>query len=232
MKSITIDDDIYNKMRKLAREKNTTLVTVLRAEMPAIIDKMKTTEYAQLKTKSKAAPPPPEEPKELALPRQTLMNMVYTLVELDPDAPENQAQLEATLAALGKKVENYCIADSLADSQIEAIKKEIDYLRYQVSRFELAQERMRTYAMAAMKTLGVEKIQGEYGYRMSIQKSEAVDVYDSTLLPDWALNKEIKITANKTAIREALKSKEKVEGAKMKESEYVRFDRKRNLASN
>jgi hypothetical protein len=151
------------------------------------------------------------------------VNLCLDLIELDPDAQENQEIIKEKLGSLSTKVDSYIAVDDFADSQIQMLKKHQDHISKQISRFESLQKALRNRAEYALRTMGVKSLKSDLGHSMRLQNYSSVEITKSENLPDWAVNTIISKTPNKTKIKEALKSGEKVEGAILVNKESVVF---------
>lgn len=160
--------------------------------------------------------------------RKSLVALTMDLIELDPDAPENELVIKESFDKLQGKVDSFYIVDSFSDSQIDLLKAEVEHLKGQIKKFERIKERLRDSAYFALKTLGEKKLTSKTGHHISLKTSESVEVTDISLLPDWAVRKTIEMQANKTMIKEALKEGEKLDGAILVTKEYAAISRPRS----
>jgi hypothetical protein len=146
---------------------------------------------------------------------RSLINLAMDLIELDPTAPENKETIEGALSALGQKVEAYVAVDKFADSQIEMLKKEVEFLQAQVKKYEKLQDKLRERADMVMKQLGVRSLKGPNGHKFAYHPSWSVEIEDESLLPKWAYEDRTTRHVKKTQIKEAIKSGQEINGAKL-----------------
>jgi hypothetical protein len=226
MKVLAVEESVYNKIKNLARERQTSLSEIMRQEMPAFVEGLDKKEFRKMKYSKKEMPKveaPATIEAGMVLENRSLINLCLDLVELDMDAPENKDFVENTMKQLGTKVDNYINLHSFADSQVDRIKNEVKHLMKQVAAFERIQTALKDRALYALKTMDVKKIKSESGHEMVIRTADSVQITSEQLLPSWAINTVTTTTPNKLKIREALKEGEKIEGAFLVTKEYVAF---------
>lgn len=99
----------------------------------------------------------------------------------------------------------------------EAIKTEIERLTNIKKTIETRVENFKEYVKLNMQDLGLEKIQTELG-TMSISKNPAsIEIYDETLIDDEFKKEKITVSIDKTAIKNAIKNGQNVQGARLVE---------------
>jgi hypothetical protein len=155
--------------------------------------------------------------------QRSLINLCLDLVELDPTEQENQDFIAKRLNQLGEKVDGYVAMDKFADQQIDNLKLEAERIHAMIKRFEAVQDGLRDRAMVALQTLGKRELKSDSGHKMSIRKTEIIDVKDASTLPDWAVKVTVTRAADKTALKAALKDGDKIYGVSLIEREYVVF---------
>jgi hypothetical protein len=134
--------------------------------------------------------------------------------ELTPELEEllviNQEQLQA-------KAGNYAkvIANIQGDS--DAIDAEIKRLKAMKESKDRAVTRLKDAVKNAMMVSGIEKIESPL-FKLSLRRSEAVEVEVPEALPiDWQVKK-VTITADKVAIKQAIKEGYAITGARIIEN--------------
>jgi hypothetical protein len=134
--------------------------------------------------------------------------------ELTPELEEllviNQEQLQA-------KAGNYAkvIANIQGDS--DAIDAEIKRLKAMKETKDRAVTRLKDAVKNAMMVSGIEKIESPL-FKLSLRRSEAVEVEVPEALPiDWQVKK-VTITADKVAIKQAIKEGYAITGARIIEN--------------
>lgn len=152
---------------------------------------------------------------------RSLINLCLDLVELDETAPENKDIIQKRLNELGTKVDSYYHLDQFAQSQIDMLKKQIDWLQSQVKKYQNLQDSLYDRALYALTTMGKREIVSPSGHKMTIRQSESVQVNDLLSLPDWAITIKTDRVANKSALKEAMKVGQKIDGANLVKKDYV-----------
>ena len=134
--------------------------------------------------------------------------------ELTPELEEllviNQEQLQA-------KAGNYAkvIANIQGDS--DAIDAEIKRLKAMKESKDRAVTRLKDAVKNAMMVSGIDKIESPL-FKLSLRRSEAVEVEVPEALPiDWQVKK-VTITADKVAIKQAIKEGYAITGARIIEN--------------
>lgn len=126
--------------------------------------------------------------------------------------PELEQALIINEAQLQEKATNYGYVIKNFEYEVDAIDNEIKRLKELKERREKAIDRMKQSVTNAMQLYGIEKVESSF-LKLSFRKSESVEVInDAQLLPEFTTTK-VTTTPNKTAIKEAIKRGEVVEGA-------------------
>lgn len=128
--------------------------------------------------------------------------------------PELEEQLAANGEDFRDKIENYLKAVRNYEADAEAFKAEAASFTAKAKRAATTVERLKQTVTAAMQLRGMDK--ERFGnFTASLRRSERVTVDDDLIqqLPDKY--KRVKYEADKTALKEALKSGEEVEGAQL-----------------
>lgn len=128
--------------------------------------------------------------------------------------PELQEQLAANGEDFRDKIENYLKAVKNYEADAEAYKAEAASFFAKAKQAAAIVERLKQTVTAAMQLRGMEK--ERFGnFIASLRRSERVTVDDNLIqqLPDKY--KRIKYEADKTALKEALKAGEQVDGAQL-----------------
>ena len=134
--------------------------------------------------------------------------------ELTPELEEaliiNQDQLQAKAVNYAKVIANYQAESDAIDQEIKRLKamkesrdKKIDWLKESVKK--------------AMLVSGIEKVESPL-FKLSVRRSEAVEVDVVEALPSAFQNVKNVVTADKVAIKEAIKRGEFVMGARIIEN--------------
>ena len=130
--------------------------------------------------------------------------------ELEEALIINQDQLQAKAVNYAKVIANYQAESDAIDQEIKRLKamkdsrdKKIDWLKESVKK--------------AMLLSGIEKVDSPL-FKLSVRRSEAVEVDLVEALPNAFLNVKNVVTADKVAIKEAIKRGENVIGARLIEN--------------
>ena len=128
--------------------------------------------------------------------------------------PELEEQLAANGEDFREKIENYLMAVRNYAADVEAFKAEAVAFSAKAKRAAATVDRLKQTVTAAMQLRGMDK--ERFGnFTASLRRSERVTVDDDLIqqLPDKF--KRVKYEADKTALKEALKAGEEVEGAQL-----------------
>lgn len=126
--------------------------------------------------------------------------------------PELQEALEINQQQLQEKAANYCVVIRNLESESEIIANEIKRLQELKKVRENAANRLKETISKAMELYEVEKIETPLT-KLSFRKSESVEITDLELIPHEY--QKVKVEADKTAIKAAIKSGANVPGAKL-----------------
>lgn len=106
------------------------------------------------------------------------------------------------------------------DDEIDLYDREIKRLTERKQALKNAQERVKNNLKSAMEEFGIVEIKGQT-LKISFRKSESVEVDNVDLLDDKF--KRVKVEADKTAIKQAIKSGEQVNGARLVENNNLQI---------
>jgi len=134
--------------------------------------------------------------------------------ELTPELEEaliiNQDQLQAKAVNYAKVIANY-------QAESDAIDQEIKRLKAMKDSREKKIEWLKESVKKAMLVSGIEKVESPL-FKVSIRRSEVVEVDLVEALPNAFQNVKNVVTADKVAIKEAIKRGENVIGARLVEN--------------
>jgi uncharacterized coiled-coil DUF342 family protein len=139
------------------------------------------------------------------------------LLETEELTPELEAALVINQQELQIKAGNYAKVIANIQSDADAIDNEIKRLKAMKESKERAIDRLKSAVKNAMLVSNIEKIESPL-FKLSIRKSEAVEVDIVEALPNAFLNVKNVVTADKVAIKEAIKRGENVTGARLIEN--------------
>jgi hypothetical protein len=139
------------------------------------------------------------------------------LLETDELTPELEHALVINQDQLQSKAGNYAkvIANIQCDS--DAIDTEIRRLKAMKETKDRSINRLKEALRYAMLVSGIEKIESSL-FKISLRRSEAVEVDVIEALPNAFVNIKNVVTADKMAIKEAIKRGETVMGARIIEN--------------
>lgn len=134
--------------------------------------------------------------------------------ELTPELEEaliiNQDQLQAKAVNYAKVIANY-------QAESDAIDQEIKRLKAMKESREKKIEWLKESVKKAMLVSGIEKVESPL-FKLSVRRSEAVEVDLVEALPNAFQNVKNVVTADKVAIKEAIKRGENITGARLVEN--------------
>ena len=134
--------------------------------------------------------------------------------ELTPELEQaliiNQDQLQAKAVNYAKVIANY-------QAESDAIDQEIKRLKAMKDSREKKIEWLKESVKKAMLVSGIEKVESPL-FKLAVRRSEAVEVDLVEALPNVFQNVKNVVTADKVAIKEAIKRGENVTGARLVEN--------------
>ena len=140
-----------------------------------------------------------------------------SLLETEELTPELESALVINQEQLQVKAGNYAKVIANIQSDADAIDNEIKRLKAMKESKERAIDRLKSAVKNAMLVSNIEKIESPL-FKLSIRKSEAVEVDIVEALPGAFINVKNVVTADKVAIKEAIKRGEYVIGARLIEN--------------
>lgn len=140
-----------------------------------------------------------------------------SLLETEELTPELEQALVINQEQLQAKAGNYAKVIANIQSDADAIDNEIKRLKAMKESKERAIDRLKSAVKNAMMVSNIEKIESPL-FKLSIRKSEAVEVDIVEALPKTFQNVKNVVTADKVAIKEAIKRGEYVIGARLIEN--------------
>ena len=130
--------------------------------------------------------------------------------ELEEALIINQDQLQAKAVNYAKVIANF-------QAESDAIDQEIKRLKAMKESREKKIEWLKESVKKAMLVSGIEKVESPL-FKLSVRRSEAVEVDVVEALPSAFQNVKNVVTADKVAIKEAIKRGENVFGARLVEN--------------
>ena len=147
---------------------------------------------------------------EEALYLSTLLETEELTAELEEALHINQFQLQEKVGNYAKVIANY-------QAESDAIDQEIKRLKAMKDSREKKIEWLKESVKKAMLVSGIEKLESVL-FKISVRRSEAVEVDLVEALPNAFQNVKNVVTADKVAIKEAIKRGENVTGARLVEN--------------
>jgi Siphovirus Gp157. len=139
------------------------------------------------------------------------------LLETEELTPELEAELLINQEQLQTKAINYAKVISNYQGESDAIDAEIKRLKAMKESRDKKVTWLTDSLKKAMMVSGIEKIESPL-FKISLRRSEAVEVEIPDALPvDWQVKK-ITITADKVAIKKAIKEGYSITGARLVEN--------------
>ena len=136
--------------------------------------------------------------------------------------PEIMQQLSISRNELETKAVDYGYVIKAFDDEIDIIEREIERLEERKAYVKKNKERMKNIVSSAMEEFGINKIKSET-LQLSFRKSESVDIFDESLIDDKFKKVKTEISLDKTAIKNAIKNGEDVQGAKIVEKNNLQI---------
>ena len=139
------------------------------------------------------------------------------LLETDELTPELEAALLINQDQLQAKAGNYAKVIANIQSDSDSIDAEIKRLKAMKDTKDRSISRLKEALRDAMLVSGIDKIESSL-FKLSLRRSEAVEVDVVEALPNAFQNVKNVVTADKLAIKEAIKRGENVMGARIVEN--------------
>lgn len=136
--------------------------------------------------------------------------------------PEMETALAITRDELQQKAVDYAYVIKSFEDDVKAVQDEIKRLHDLKRHKETAMDRMKESISAAMLAFGIEKVTSPT-LNLSFRKSESVEVDNLEQLSEEFRTVKTTVTADKTAIKKAIKSGENVEGARIVENHNLQI---------
>ena len=140
-----------------------------------------------------------------------------SLLETEELTPELEQMLVINQEQLQTKAGNYAKVIANIQSDADAIDNEIKRLKAMKESKERAITRLKEAVKNAMLVSSIDKIESPL-FKLSTRRSESVEVDIVEALPSEFINVKNVVTADKVAIKEAIKRGENVFGARLIEN--------------
>jgi hypothetical protein len=140
-----------------------------------------------------------------------------SLLETEEFTPELEQLLVINQEQLQVKAGNYAKVIANIQSDADAIDSEIKRLKAMKESKDRAITRLKDAVREAMLVSNIDKIESPL-FKLSLRRSESVEVDIVEALPSSFLNVKNVVTADKLAIKEAIKRGENIIGARLIEN--------------
>jgi len=139
------------------------------------------------------------------------------LLEIEELTPELEAMLVINQEQLQNKAGNYAKVIVNIQSDSDAIDQEIKRLKAMKESKDRAVTRLKDALREAMLISAIEKIDSPL-FKLSLRRSESVEVDIVEALPSEYINIKNVVSADKVAIKEAIKRGQNITGARLIEN--------------
>lgn len=139
--------------------------------------------------------------------------------ELTPELEEALLLNESNLQTKGT---NYGLICKQIESEIDVIDAEIKRLTALKKSRNNAIDRLKTNLSNAMQIFGINELKTPI-LKINFRKSESVEIDNMAQIDKRFLREKISVEADKVAIKEAIKSGEQVEGARLVENKNIQI---------
>ena len=139
------------------------------------------------------------------------------LLEIEELTPELEAMLVINQEQLQNKAGNYAKVIVNIQSDSDAIDQEIKRLKAMKESKDRAVTRLKDALKEAMLISAIEKIDSPL-FKLSLRRSESVEVDIVEALPSEFINIKNVVSADKVAIKEAIKRGQNITGARLIEN--------------
>lgn len=136
--------------------------------------------------------------------------------------PEIATALQINEQELQVKATNYAFVIKQMIGDVDLIEAEIKRLQALKKSKETVTERLKETIQAAMEHHGILKIETPL-IKLSFRKSESVEILDEEMLNSKYITSKTTHAPNKTAIKEAIKAGEIVEGAALNQNQSLQI---------
>jgi len=140
-----------------------------------------------------------------------------SLLETEELTPELEAMLVINQEKMEVKVNNYAKVIANIQSDSDGIEQEIKRLKAMKESKDRVITRLKDAVRDAMLVSAIDKIESPL-FRLSLRRSESVEVDIVEALPSQFINIKNVVTADKVAIKEAIKRGENITGARLIEN--------------
>jgi hypothetical protein len=138
-------------------------------------------------------------------------------LETEELTPELEQMLVINQEKMEVKVNNYAKVIANIQSDSDSIDQEIKRLKAMKESKDRAITRLKNAVREAMLVSAIDKIESPL-FKLSLRRSEAVEVDIVEALPSQFVNIKNVVTADKVAIKEAIKRGENITGARIIEN--------------
>lgn len=154
---------------------------------------------------------------------QEYVHLAEALIENGGECtPELEQALSINKQELETKGINYGFIIKQIEAEKSIIDAEIERLQNLKKQRNNAVDRLKNNLLSAMDLFGFEKIESPV-LKISIRKSESVEIEDETLINKKFIVEKISKSTDKAAIKEAIKTGEIVAGARLQSNKNLQI---------
>jgi hypothetical protein len=148
------------------------------------------------------------------------------LDSVDEETGELDMTISQALEAKGKEFTEKAVAVATVyrkfDNEITLYDNEIKRLKAIKERLERCRDRVKENLSTACERTGTTEIKGLYA-NVSFRASETVEIDNLESIPKQYLNEKVTVTADKTAIKQALKRGETIDGVHLEKHNNIQI---------
>lgn len=141
----------------------------------------------------------------------------YDMCETEEQRAECQAEIQRTIDAQIRKVDDFCRFLSHLESQTELADKEIKRLKAREAALANLQERLEKYAIYTMQSHNLRKLEGDTATLTLRTNQPGVDIDNEESLPAKFKTIKQEIAIDRRGIKKAIDAGEDVPGAHLRE---------------
>ena len=149
-----------------------------------------------------------------------LSNALEKIEEMSDDDTSLLEYLDSVQMQVADKINNIVRFRRTTELTVEAIRNEEERLEKLRKLYENRNKRLKAYLAYCLKKMGKDKFESEVA-KINFRKSDTIVIDDISKLPKEFVSEKTTFSANKTAIKEAIKKGIVVEGAHLETNENL-----------
>jgi seryl-tRNA synthetase len=142
---------------------------------------------------------------------------IQEILETEELTPELNQALMLSQSQLQTKGGGYAKIMANKQANVDGATAEMKRLKAYIDQEQKKIDRLKNALLQSMLLTGTEKLESDF-WRLSVRRSEAVEVDIVEALPSQFVNIKNVVTADKVAIKEAIKRGENITGARIIEN--------------